>query len=164
MIDLRLRYDGDTTAAAAALLSIKNNPDITAAAWVDEEISRLQNTTAKVVILGIINKLRRDAATTRAQKTAPIKAQLGDGVIADLGDSIISAFNIRKASDAIATDGDIESIARLELLFLNNQRQSYLDSLSALSQSHLANNPNIAAHIKLLKKFGAPVYALNYKL
>ena len=151
LIDLRLRQSGDTQTAANSLLTLQNNP-AASPLWLADEIARLQNAPSRTQIVLILQKLLPgvpNASSSAAPDNSP-------------ADFMIKLFNIRHTAAPDAARYQ-QHLQRMELLFLTGQRTAYLSALDTFANrfAHIAE-PNIALNIKLLQKFGAPLYALNY--
>lgn len=154
LIDLRLRQSGDAAAAARDLSMLRSRHGVSSP-WLDAEADRLRNAESRARIAGVLQGLLRDAR--RAAENPP-QIFAGSAPAAFL----VSLFNIRRADEG-GTPGVLEDLRRLELLFLSGQREAYLEALDDFAARGVFAGENAQLQIDVLKKFGAPRYALDFQ-
>ena len=161
LIDLRLRTDGDTAAAARALSAVSPVRD-SDGAWLAAEVSRLQNAPARDRIADVLRRLlhfvERDGGAVSENESAAAEAW-DSRAAAELK----KIFNVRRVSgDNEKGESHLMLLRRMETLLLTGQREAYLAALDALAVNPpQSDDANVRVLIDTLREFGMPVYALS---
>lgn len=175
LIDLRLRLDGDTRAAAAALSSLQNAPGINLQ-WLAAEIARLNKIAPREEIVNTLQKLilriapnsAAAADSSSVQNTESAGAQSSSSVADSFGEKIAASlkrvFNVQRIIDSenASPHGiSLRQLRRMETLLLTGRRAAYLSELAEFAALPSAANAEILPLARSLQQFGAPIYAIQ---
>lgn len=163
LIDLRLRLDGDSAAAAAALSSLQNAPELDSQ-WLAAEIARLKNTASRGQIADTLQKMiRLSAHDSAAAENADAAKNAAPSAADSYGDKAAAAlkriFNVERIA-AAASAGPVRRLRRMETLLLTGRRAAYLSELAEFAARPPPADADIAPLTRALQEFGAPIYAL----